>query len=79
MPRRWLVTLDTYANATYGWPISSAVIAGSCVQCGQPARPGMAPADARAYVAAGLCHRCRVAAPPATILPFPLDGSSSAR
>jgi hypothetical protein len=69
---RWLMTLDSYANATYGRSISSAVAGGICVSCGHAAHP-FRTADAEAlYPAMGLCERCQDAQKPIsdTIVPF---------
>jgi hypothetical protein len=72
MPRRWLVTLDTYANATYGRSISSAVLEGTCASCGKPALTFATAEAATDYPRVGLCQHCHNAQQSIsdTIVPF---------
>jgi hypothetical protein len=59
VPRRWLVTLDTYANATYGRATGAALVAGTCVSCGQSAHHFTTTQAAAQYPRSGLCERCQ--------------------
>jgi hypothetical protein len=70
--RKWLMTLDTYANATYGRSVSSAVIAGTCVSCGGSAYPFATDEAATMYPQVGLCQGCQNAQRSIadTIVPF---------
>ena len=61
MVREWLMTLDSYTNETYGRPVSSAILAGTCVACEGTNRPFSTPAGARVYSQQGLCERCQAA------------------
>ena len=72
MLHKWLVTLDTYANETYGRSIWSSVVAGLCVSCGRPAHPFASADAASQYPEVGLCQHCQDAQRPIadTIVPF---------
>jgi hypothetical protein len=56
--RRWLWSLDTYANATYGRSVSSAVVANRCVSCNEEIGRS-SPQGAAPYAHVGLCERCQ--------------------
>lgn len=70
--RRWLTTLDTYANETYGRSVSSSVMAGTCVSCGRSAYPFATDEAASLYPQIGLCESCQNAQRSIadTIVPF---------
>ena len=72
MSYKWLMTLDSYANATYGRSISSSVASGTCVSCGRSAHPFKTAEAEAEYPAVGLCERCQDAQKPIsdTIVPF---------
>ena len=59
--REWLLTLDSYTNETYGRPVSSAIVGGTCVVCDCAPQTFSTPAAARAYKQRGLCERCQEA------------------
>jgi hypothetical protein len=58
--REWLMTLDTYANETYGRPVSSAVDDGTCVSCNKPAYDPSTVAAAQLYSRTGVCEHCQL-------------------
>jgi hypothetical protein len=57
--REWLMMQDTYANETYGRPVSSAVAGGTCVSCNQRAHDTSSVAAAQFYSRTGVCERCQ--------------------
>jgi hypothetical protein len=57
--REWLMTLDTYTNATYGRPASSSIVGGTCVVCEKSTRGFSSLAAAHIYSQRGLCERCQ--------------------
>ena len=57
--REWLASLDSYANETYGRPISSAVVAGRCVYCDAETLTFTTPQTSATYVRTGLCEHCQ--------------------
>ena len=57
--REWLMTLDSYTNETYGRPVSSAIVSGTCVVCERTPQPFSTPVAGRAYRQSGLCERCQ--------------------
>ena len=59
--REWLMTLDSYSNETYGRPVSSAIVSGSCVSCEGTTQAFSTPAAGRAYRQNGLCEPCQAA------------------
>lgn len=59
LAHEWLLMLDSYANETYGRPVSSAVVSGTCVACGGRVQKMTTPTGARAYSQTGLCERCQ--------------------
>jgi hypothetical protein len=59
VPHKWLMTLDTYANATYGRAIGVALVAGTCVRCGQAAHRFTTTQAAAQYLRRGLCEPCQ--------------------
>jgi len=59
MSSEWLRTLDSYANETYGQPISSAILTGRCVSCGKPARTFATPDAEVSYIRTGVCEPCQ--------------------
>lgn len=70
--RQWLESLDTYANATYGYSLTSAVATGTCVSCGRPAYPFATAESAARYPRIGLCEHCQNAkrSKADTVVPF---------
>ena len=79
MTFKWLVKLDTYANATYGRSISNAVAAGICVSCAKPAYPFADPEAASAYPKTGLCERCQTERRSSVGKVLPFDQSKKTR
>ncbi len=59
MSREWLRMLDSYANETYGFAITSAIVAGSCVSCGEPARMFSHSDGELTYIKTGVCEACQ--------------------
>ena len=72
MRHRWLKMLDTYANATYGRDISSAISTSTCVRCDEPVHPFTSFQAADRYPKVGLCERCQQSEqqPKDTVVPF---------